>query len=273
MKKVLTIAGSDSGGGAGIQADLKTFAAMKVYGCSVITAVTAQNTIGVRGIHTIPVEFVSRQLDAVLEDIHIDAVKTGMLASANIIKAVSEKIKQCSITNVIVDPVLVATSGDFLTDEGLDGLVDAFRSLLFPLATVVTPNMPEAEQLTGMKINTFDDMREAARRIKDFGPAFVVVKGGHGSADNAVDILFDGNEFCEYSESRVPTENTHGTGCTFASALAAGLAKGLPVYEAVAEAKRFVHCALKHSFKIGQGRGPTHHFGELYSLLGGEVIK
>lgn len=273
MKKVLTIAGSDSGGGAGIQADLKTFAAMKVYGCSVITAVTAQNTVGVRGIHTVPAEFVFLQLDAVLEDIHIDAVKTGMLASANIIEAVGEKIRQHPITNVVVDPVLVATSGDFLTDEGLDRLVDAFKSILFPLATVVTPNVPEAEQLAGMKITTVEDMREAAMRIKSFGPAFIVVKGGHISADNAVDILFDGNKFYEYTESRIPTENTHGTGCTFASAVTAGLARGLTVYEAVAEGKRFVHCALKHSFKIGQGRGPTHHFGELYSLLDGEVTK
>ena len=273
MKKVLTIAGSDSSGGAGIQADLKTFAAMKVYGCSVITAVTAQNTVGVSGIHTVPAEFVSRQLDAVMEDIHIDAVKTGMLASASIIEVVGQKLQQRSISNVVVDPVLVATSGDFLTDEGLDGLVDAFKSLLFPLAAVVTPNVPEAEQLTGMKINTFDDMREAALRIKNFGPSFVVVKGGHIYADNAVDVLFDGNEFYEYTETRVPTENTHGTGCTFASALAAGLARGLTVYEAVGEAKRFVHNALRHSFKIGHGRGPTHHFGELYSLLDGEVLR
>lgn len=273
MKKVLTIAGSDSGSGAGIQADLKTFAAMKVYGCSVITAVTAQNTVGVRGIHTIPAEFVSLQLDAVLEDIHIDAVKTGMLAGANIIETVGEKLKQHSITNLVVDPVLVATSGDFLTDEGLDGLVDALKSILFPLAAVVTPNVPEAEQLAGMKINTFDDMREAALKIKSFGPAFVVVKGGHILSDDALDILYDGNEFYEYIETRVSTENTHGTGCTFASALAAGLARGLTVYEAVAEAKQFVQCALKHSFKIGKGRGPTHHFGELYSLLDGEVTK
>lgn len=273
MKKVLTIAGSDSGGGAGIQADLKTFAAMKVYGCSVITALTAQNTVGVSGIHTVPAEFVSKQLDAVLEDIHIDAVKTGMLASASIVEVIAKKLQQHSISNLVVDPVLVATSGDFLTDEGLEGLVDAFRSLLFPLATVVTPNVPEAEQLTGMKINTLDDMREAAVKIKSFGPAFVVVKGGHITGDNAVDVLFDGNKFYEYTDSRVATENTHGTGCTFASALAAGLARGLTVHEAVAEAKRFVHCALRHSFKIGHGRGPTHHLGELYSLLDGEVLK
>lgn len=265
MKKVITIAGSDSSGGAGLQADLKTFAAMRVYGLSVVTAVTAQNTVAVSGVHPLPPEFVGKQMDTVLEDVTVDAVKTGMLANSRIIETVCDRLRRFHITNVVVDPVMVATSGDMLMDERLDKMLWALRHILLPMARVVTPNVPEAEILTGREIQTVDDARKAAVDLQSLGVPNVVIKGGHlNGEEEAVDILFDGNGFFEYRDKRIPTRNTHGTGCTFAAALTAGLALGKTVHEAVGAAKSYVRMALESGFAIGRGQGVTNHFGDLY---------
>jgi hydroxymethylpyrimidine/phosphomethylpyrimidine kinase len=254
----LTIAGSDSGGGAGIQADLKTFAALGVYGASVISAVTAQDTQRVYGFVEMEPSFVAQQIDAVLGDIGADAVKTGMLASVPIIEAVAERMKHWNVTNLVVDPVMVAKGGDKLLH---DDAVTALREKLLPLSLVVTPNLPEAEVLVGREIKTWDDMREAAFEIRSWGAANVVIKGGHREDDlAATDLLYDGKDYREYSTNRVKTQNTHGTGCTFASAIAATLAKGDSVHNAVAAAKAFVTKALQESYSIGHGHGPVHHF-------------
>lgn len=264
MKRVMTIAGSDSCGGAGLQADLKTFAAMGVYGVSAVTAVTAQNSVAVTGVYALPEGFVSRQISTVLEDIPVDAIKTGMLANTAIIRAVSESLMQYPVPHVVVDPVMVATTGDLLLNEHMAGVMRAFRDILLPLATVVTPNIPEAEILTGRTIRGIDDMKTAAVDIHGFGAGNVVLKGGHTGTEDAVDILFDGNSFVEYRGARISTANTHGTGCTFAAALAAGLALGFHIREAVAEAKEFVRMSLEHGFAPGRGRGMTNQFGKLY---------
>ncbi|MBI3979551.1 MAG: bifunctional hydroxymethylpyrimidine kinase/phosphomethylpyrimidine kinase [Chloroflexi bacterium] len=256
MKRALTIAGSDSGGGAGIQADLKTFAALGVYGASVLTAVTAQNTRGVRAIHEIPPADVAAQIDAVLDDIGADAVKTGMLASAPIIRAVVERLAAYRVEQLVVDPVMVAKSGDPLLRADA---VDALRQELLPLALVVTPNIPEAEVLVGRTLTSDADLRAAAEAIHAFGPRYVVVKGGHRPGD-AVDLLYDGRQFTELAARRIPTPHTHGTGCTFASAIAAGLAKGLSVAEAVAAAKEYLTGAIQAAVAIGAGASPVHHF-------------
>jgi hydroxymethylpyrimidine/phosphomethylpyrimidine kinase len=261
LKRALTIAGSDSGGGAGIQADLKTFGALGVYGASVLTALTAQNTLGVQAVFEAPPQFVTAQIDSVLGDIGADAVKTGMLSNAAIIEAVAEGIRRHAVPALVVDPVMVAKSGDpLLREDACSTLIER----LLPLATVVTPNLPEAGVLTGLGIARLDDMREAARRIHALGPAWVVVKGGHLSqAGDVVDLLFDGQTFHEYRSPRLETRNTHGTGCTFASAIAAGLAKGLPVVEAVAQAKAYLASVLHASvgLHLGDGpHGPMHHF-------------
>jgi hydroxymethylpyrimidine/phosphomethylpyrimidine kinase len=257
MKTVMTIAGSDSGGGAGIQADLKTFAALGVYGTSVIIAVTAQNTLGVTAVHEIPPEVVAAQIDAVVADIGADAVKTGMLASAPIIQVVAAKVREHRLPNLVVDPVMVAKSGDPLLRQEA---VTVLRDLLLPLATVVTPNLPEAEILVGRSLQDGDDVRRAAREIVALGPRAVVMKGGHGGGDVVVDVLFDGANFREYTAPRIDTSSTHGTGCTFASAIAAGLARGLSIEEAVAQAKEYVTAALRNAQAIGGGHGPLHHF-------------
>jgi hydroxymethylpyrimidine/phosphomethylpyrimidine kinase len=254
----LTIAGSDSGGGAGIQADLKTFAALGVYGASVITAVTAQDTQRVYGIAEMEPGFIAQQIDAVLGDIGANAVKTGMLSSAPIIEAVAERLRHWDVTTLVVDPVMVAKGGDKLLR---DDAVTALKERLLPLALVVTPNLPEAEVLVGRKIVTWDDTQEAAREIFSWGVANVVIKGGHREEDKmATDLLFDGRGFREFTAPRVQTQNTHGTGCTFASAIAATLAKGDSVTNAVASAKAFVTKALQDSYPIGHGHGPVHHF-------------
>ncbi len=254
--KALTIAGSDSGGGAGVQADLKTFAAHGVYGASVITAVTAQNTQAVTAVHEIPPEIVAAQIDAVLTDIGADAVKTGMLSSSPVIKAVAEGLGRHGAARLVVDPVMVAKSGDRLLREDAVG---SLRNLLLPLASVVTPNAPEAEALAEMTIETAEDARAAARRIREQGAAAVVVKGGH-LPGAAVDWLYDGVSFRRFEAERVDTGNTHGTGCTFASAIAANLAKGLELAAAVERAKEFVTQALRHSYPVGRGHGPLNHF-------------
>ena len=260
VPKAMTIAGSDSGGGAGIQADLKTFAALGVYGTVTLTAITAQNTVGVSGVHEIPTDMIVAQMDAVMGDIGADAVKTGMLSSQEIVEVVAAQVAKHGIRSLVVDPVMVAKSGDSLLR---DDAVDAVRTRLVPLSAVVTPNIPEAEALTGMTIESDDDVREAARRIVGMGARSVVVKGGHREGP-ATDVLYDGSSFREYSAPRIDTVNTHGTGCTFASAVAAGLAQGKSVEEAVGQAKEYVTEAIRASFPIGRGHGPLNHFYELW---------
>lgn len=260
VPRAMTIAGSDSGGGAGIQADLKTFAALGVYGTSVLTAITAQNTVGVTGVHAVPVEMVIAQIEAVVMDIGVDAVKTGMLLSSETIEAVVGEMARFRVDRLVVDPVMVAKSGDRLLREDA---VAALRHRLLPLATVVTPNIPEAETLSGMKIESNKDVRRAAERIIDVGAKAVVVKGGH-LPGNPVDVFYDGLEYWEFDAPRIDTRNTHGTGCTFASAIAAGLARGVEVAEAVEAAKEYVTESLRRSFDVGQGHGPLHHFHKLW---------
>jgi hydroxymethylpyrimidine/phosphomethylpyrimidine kinase len=261
MRKAMTIAGSDSGGGAGIQADLKTFAALGVYGSSAITALTAQNTLGVAGIQEVPPEFVAAQIDAILDDIGADAAKTGMLSSSAIVEVVADRLAARGFTRLVVDPVMVAKSGDALLRPEA---VEAVKRLLLPLAYVVTPNLPEAEVLVGRPIESDADVRQAARDIQAMGARHVVVKGGHRVGD-AVDVLFDGRDFREYRSERLDTPHTHGTGCTLSAAIAAGLAKGLPVDQAVGEAKAYLTEAIRHGEPVGRGRSPVHHFWRLWS--------
>ena len=256
VPRAMTIAGSDSGGGAGIQADLKTFAALGVYGTSVITAITAQNTVGVTGVHEVPVDMVADQIEAVVSDIGADAVKTGMLSSTEIIETVARELARLRVGPLVVDPVMVAKSGDRLLKEDA---VEAMRRRLLPLATVVTPNIPEAESLAEMPITSGADARRAAETIVGQGTRAVVVKGGHLSGP-PLDLFYDGRAFHEFTAPRIETRNTHGTGCTFASAIAAGLAKGLDLLEAVELAKAYVTEAIRRSFEIGQGHGPLNHF-------------
>lgn len=252
----LTIAGSDSSGGAGIQADLKTFSAFGVYGASVITAITAQNTQRVSEVFELTPELVAAQIDAVASDLEINATKTGMLANAEIIEMVASKMRQHGFEQLVVDPVMVAKSGDRLLREDA---VEALRTKLLPLASVLTPNLPEAEVLLGHRLNSWDDIREGAKELASMGARAVVMKGGHREGP-AVDLLYDGGEFHEYAASRVDTTSTHGTGCTFASAIAASLAKGETLRDAVAMAKAYVTKALQSAYPVGQGHGPVHHF-------------
>ena len=263
MKKVpkaLTIAGSDSGGGAGIQADLKTFAALGVYGTSVITAITAQNTVGVTQVLELPPDLVAAQIDAVIQDIGADALKTGMLANAAIIEVVAEKIKEHRLENLVVDPVMVAKSGDLLLRRDA---IEALRSRLLPLAATVTPNLPEAAELAGIAVSTQKDIREAAKRILGIGAKSVVVKGGHRRGP-ATDLFYDGKKFHELNAPRVRTKNTHGTGCTFSAAIAANLAKGEKLESAVVHAKRYITHAIRKGFAIGSGHSPVHHFYQFW---------
>jgi hydroxymethylpyrimidine/phosphomethylpyrimidine kinase len=256
--KALTIAGSDSGGGAGIQADLKTFQELGVFGMSAITAVTAQNTLGVQAVFPMSAEAVVRQIESVGDDIGVDALKTGMLFNAEIIEAVSDKIKKYNWTKVIVDPVMIAKGGASLLQKEA---IFAMKKFLLPVSMVITPNIPEAEVLTGMKIITADDKKEAAKRLLDFGVSNVVIKGGHDEdAFDAMDVLFDGKEFYYFTSKRIPTKNTHGTGCTFSSALTAEMAKGAGLYEAVSTAKSFIQAAIEDDLNIGAGHGPTNHW-------------
>ncbi|MCL5110550.1 MAG: bifunctional hydroxymethylpyrimidine kinase/phosphomethylpyrimidine kinase [Chloroflexi bacterium] len=264
MQIALTIAGSDSGGGAGIQADLKTFAALGVYGMSVLTAVTAQNTVGVSAVHELPPDFVGAQLDAVLTDIGCQAAKTGMLANAGIIEMVARKVRQYAVPNLVVDPVMVAKSGDPLLRRDA---VAVLKEILLPLAYVVTPNAPEAEEIVGRRLEGEEDFRRAAAEIQALGPRHVIIKGGHRPGE-AVDLLYDGHEYREYRAPRLPSRHTHGTGCTFSAAIAALLARGLPVTEAVAGAKEYLTRAIEQSFPIGRGRGPVHHLHRFYSAEG-----
>lgn len=268
MKRALTIAGSDSGGGAGIQADLKTFAARGVFGMSALTALTAQNTLGVQGVFEIPPDFVAAQIDSVISDIGADAVKTGMLSSAPIIEVVAAKFRQYSPGPLVVDPVMVAKGGDLLLRE--DARTALIEQLL-PLATVVTPNLHEASVLCGFAITTLAEMRRAAEVIKRMGPGNVVIKGGHLSSElDAIDLLYDGSTFLEFRSARIRTRNDHGTGCTFASAITAELAKGQPVAVAVRIAKEYLTGVLLASanMQTGNGHGPMNHVALLIEYAG-----
>lgn len=255
LPRVLTIAGSDSSGGAGIQADLKTFTVFRVYGMSAITALTAQNTCGVTGIVPVTPEFVRAQIDAVVSDIGVDAAKTGMLANREIVSAVAAAVRAHRIAPLVVDPVMVAQSGaSLLADDARAALL----AELVPLAGVVTPNIPEAEALLGMRVVSVADMREAARRLVDAGAAAALVKGGHLDGAAAVDVLDDGRAVHELSAPRLATRHTHGTGCMTAAALAACLARGMPLLEAAQEAKRFINTALAGALALGRGNGPAN---------------
>ena len=263
--RVLTIAGSDSGGGAGIQADLKTITVLGGFGMSVITALTAQNTLGVHRIHYVPPVFVAAQFDAVATDIGIDAAKTGMLATSEIIRVVAGKIRQYGIVKLVVDPVMVAKGGMSLIRE------DAKKTMiteLIPLAFVLTPNIPEAEVLSGIRIATLADMKEAARIIRNLGARHVVVKGGHLAGD-ATDLLYDGRESRIFSAPRIATADTHGTGCTYSAAIATCLGRGMDVAGAVAEAKRYITEAVRYAWRVGGGHGPTNHLAPLFNPVAG----
>lgn len=257
MRKALTIAGSDSGGGAGIQADLKTFAAHRVYGTSAITAVTAQNTLGVTAIQALAADVITAQIEAIAGDIGVHAVKTGMLATSAIVEAVAAAIETLELPNVVVDPVMIAKGGSRLLD---DEAIAAMKSELLPRAMVVTPNAPEAAVLADMRVDSLDAARLAASRIRALGPTAVIVKGGHLGGAESVDVLYDGHRFVELRAPRIDTRNSHGAGCTFAAALAANLALGRPLQQAAERAKDYVLGAMRSGFPVGQGYGVLDHF-------------
>ena len=258
MRQVLTIAGSDSGGGAGVQADLKTFHANGTFGMSVITSVTAQNTQEVTCSHDLPIEVVEAQIDAVFDDFDVSATKTGMLSSASIVEAVARRLSACKVENLVVDPVMISKSGFALLREEA---VASVKGSLLPLASIVTPNLHEAELLAGTEIVSLDDVRDAAARILEFGSKAVLIKGGHlESEPDAVDLLWDGEKESLFRGERIQTQNTHGTGCTYSAAIAAGLGKGQALHEAVGIAKVYITEAIRNSLDIGEGHGPTNHF-------------
>jgi hydroxymethylpyrimidine/phosphomethylpyrimidine kinase len=250
----LTIAGSDSGGGAGIQADVKTFAALGVHGTSAITAVTAQNTLTVTDVLEVSTEMITAQIDAVMSDFEVVAAKTGMLASSKVIEAVAAAIARHGIPNLVVDPVMIAKGGATLLR---DDAIGALRTRMIPLATVITPNLPEAEVILGRLVRTLDERKQAARDLVALGAHAAVVKGGH-SEDDVTDIYWDGIEMVELTGTRFPTTNTHGSGCVFSAAIAAGLAKGLEPLAAVKAAKEFISGAIEHSLELGFGHGPVN---------------
>ncbi|MCL4455682.1 MAG: bifunctional hydroxymethylpyrimidine kinase/phosphomethylpyrimidine kinase [Deinococcus sp.] len=254
--KALTIAGSDSGGGAGIQADLKTFFRFRVYGTSALTLVTAQNTLGVQEVHLLPPELVARQIASVMEDLGADAAKTGALGSAEIVEVVAHMVRKYRISSLVVDPVMVSTSGwPLLAPEA----IEALKARLFPLAYLVTPNLPEAEVLLGGRIESEKDMEVTARELHTLGPRAVLLKGGHLARGEAVDLLFDGRTFYRFSTPRLETIHTHGTGCSLSAAITAGLALGKQLPEAVSAAKRFLQRALETAPGLGRGSGPINH--------------
>lgn len=260
MKKVLSIAGSDCSGGAGIQADLKTFSAHGVFGMSVVVSVVAENTDRVIDIQDITPDIIGKQIDAVFEDIEVDAVKVGMLSTPDCMNEVAAKLKYYSPQNVVVDPVMYAKNGcPLMQPAAIKTLIET----IIPLADVLTPNIPEAERITGSKIQSITDMEDTAKRIYTMGCKAVIVKGGH-VAGNALDVLYDGKEIYHFDTVRINTKNTHGTGCTFSSAIASQLAKGMSLQNAVKKAKTYVTMAIEHSLNIGKGCGPTHHFYHLY---------
>jgi len=269
LPNVLSIAGSDPSGGAGIQADLKTFAALGCYGMAVITALTAQNTQGVSCVHIPPAEFVAQQIDAIFADIEVSAVKIGMLGSPDVVEAVAQALKRHGAKNIVLDPVLVATSGDSL---GAPGVVEAMRAHLLPLARVVTPNIPEAMRFTGLaEPQNVQDLAVLAGHFLALGAQAVLVKGGHMQGDKASDVLFEADQAEVFSQPRVDTKNTHGTGCTLSSAIAAQLAKGLDLPRAVESAKAYLTQALRDSARldVGHGHGPVHHLWTLTEMKSG----
>jgi hydroxymethylpyrimidine/phosphomethylpyrimidine kinase len=264
MKNVLTIAGSDSCGGAGIQADIKTFSALGTYGMSVITAVTAQNTKGVIKICEMEPEIVESQINCLFDDITIHAVKIGMVSSIGIIDTIGRCLKDNGARNIILDPVMVSKSGyHLLKPEAIDELI----KVLFPMAALVTPNLFEAEVITGRRIENIEQMKDAAKMITTLGAKSVVVKGGHLEGD-AVDVFFDGVTFSHLKSGRIHTKNTHGTGCTFSSAVTAFIARNYPMPEALQMAKEYISIAIEHSIELGAGPGPTNHFYSLYKAAG-----
>lgn len=261
----LTIAGSDSSSGAGIQADLKTFSALGIYGASVITALTAQNTRGVSAIHAVPADFITRQLDAVFDDLDIKSIKIGMVGSAEAVTAVAGKLGALEGIPIVLDPVMAATSGDPLLDADAE---QALRKNLIPLADLITPNLEEAARLLGEKVSASGkaQMQDQAKRLMELGPRAVLIKGGHGEGSEAVDILWDGENVTRLAAPRIDTRNTHGTGCTLSSAIAAELAKGRPLDEACTSAKKYLTGALAaaDTLEVGQGNGPVHHFFDVW---------
>lgn len=263
--RVLSIAGSDSGGGAGIQADLKTFSALGCFGMTAITALTAQNTRGVTAIHPVPADFVAAQIDAVLSDIGVDAVKIGMLFSVELIETVRSKLGDSNAAPVVLDPVMAAQSGDKLLR---DDAIDAVRSLLLPAVEIITPNLPETELLTGRPIQNMDEMYDACRALADLGAPNILVKGGHLIAENSTDLFFSSkaNEYIEFEHRRIDTRNNHGTGCTLSSAIASFLAQGISMKEAVTNAKAYITEAIQHGseYELGHGAGPVHHFFDFW---------
>lgn len=259
MKKIpcaLTIAGTDPTGGAGIQADLKTFQELKSYGMSVITSVVSQNTTGVQAVHHLPLDMIEEQLTSIISDVPVHAFKTGMIANINMMKVIAKKVTDLN-AHFVMDPVMVATSGDpLIAEEARDYL----RDYLLPLTSIVTPNIPEAESLTGDTIETEDDMKEAAAYIvKTLGARSAIVKGGHLKGD-AIDFFYDGNQIHSFTAQRIKTNNTHGTGCTLSAAITAYLSQDLPLLTAVDKAKKYVTSAIKHSLDLGHGNGPTNHW-------------
>ncbi len=264
MKKVLTIAGSDSSGGAGIQADLKTFSAHGVFGMSVITAVTAQNTQGVFAIQDITPDIIEKQIEAIFEDIEVDALKIGMVSQIETIQTIAKNLVKHNAQNIVLDPVMVSKSGfHLLNPEAKNALIEK----LLPITAIVTPNIPEAEVITGMTIKEIDDMKKAAIQIHSMGPKNILIKGGHLSED-AIDVLYNGSSFKYFKSKRIPTKNTHGTGCTLSASIASNIAKGYSVEDSVSKAKEYITVAIKNSLSIGKGVGPTHHFYSLYRKAG-----
>ncbi len=260
MKKVLSIAGSDCSGGAGIQADLKTFSAHGVFGMSAIVSVVAENTSRVIDIQDVKPDMIEKQIDAVFEDIDVDAVKVGMLSQPACMEAVAGRLNRYAPANIVIDPVMYAKNGcPLMNPDAIDTLINT----VIPLADLLTPNIPEAEKIAGIEINNVEDMKKSAAAIYQMGCKNVLVKGGH-AVGSALDILFDGDAFYSFDAERIETKNTHGTGCTYSSAIASNLALGYSLQEAVQRAKEYVTIAIRHSLSIGKGNGPTHHFYELY---------
>ena len=262
MKTALTIAGSDCSGGAGIQADLKTFAAHKVFGMSVITAVVSENTSRVISIENMPENCITDQITAIFEDIKVDAIKIGMLPNEICMKTVAQELQKYHPNNIVIDPVMVAKGGCALM---MYNSVKALIDNIIPLADILTPNIPETEAITGINIKTIDDMKIAAKQIYNMGAKNIIIKGGHLDGD-AIDILYNGKDYYTYTTERIQTKNTHGTGCTFSSAIASNLANGMNINDAVSNAKGYITNAIKYSLNIGKGHGPTNHLYNFYNL-------
>lgn len=269
MLTALTIAGSDSSGGAGIQADLKTFSANGIFGMSAITAVTAQNTMGVKESEDVSPQMIKMQIKAIFDDIRVDAVKIGMVSKKESIDAIAQALSYAKkLPPVVLDPVMVSKNGfNLLSKDAEDSLVNR----LFPLSSLITPNIPEAEEILKMEITNLDQMKEAAKKLIELGPKAVLVKGGHLDGE-ANDVLYDGSEFSVFKQNRIHTKNTHGTGCTLSSAIASNLAKGKSIADSVKEGKRYITLAIEHSIKLGHGVGPTNHFYQLYKDAGMKIL-